>query len=260
MHSYQAHGVRPLRGMLPIVASLLIFSGGQSPLIGQPTSQTDSAPPEFVEIRQIIPDILVELRYHGANNFTGAPVPGYTKEKCWMTRRAAAQLAKVQADLRPFGLGLKIFDAYRPKKAVAHFVDWVADNRPDKNKAEYFPNIEKRQLIKQGYISDKSGHSRGSSIDLTLVEISNDEKAPPIELDMGTPFDFFGHESWTADSNHTLEQRKNRLLLKAVMERRGFVNYSKEWWHFRLADEPFPKTYFDFSTGAEAAKGNSQVE
>lgn len=210
----------------------------------------DQAPAGFVEIRKLIPDILIELRYHSPDNFTGSPVPGYTEALCWMTEAAATRLAKVQDDLRPFGLGLKVFDAYRPKQAVAHFVEWVQDGEPAKTKQRYFPNLDKRQLIEKGYISDKSGHSRGSTIDLTLVELPNETNPAPRELDMGTPFDFFGRKSWTAASDLTSQQRQNRLLLKSVMERHGFVNYFKEWWHFRLRDEPFPKTYFDFPTGA----------
>ncbi len=170
-----------------------------------------------------------------------------------MTQQAAQQLALVQHDLRPFGLGLKVFDAYRPKQAVEHFVEWVDNDELAKTKQIYFPELEKEQLIKRGYISAKSGHSRGSSIDLTLVAFADDGKQAPIELDMGTPFDFFGEKSWTAAPNLSSEQRRNRLLLKSVMEKRGFVNYSKEWWHFRLKDEPFPDTYFDFPTGASVS-------
>lgn len=207
-------------------------------------------PKAFVEVRTVVPDIVVDIRYFGRENFLGRPVDGYTANKCWLTLPAAEQLAKVQADLRPFGLSLKVFDAYRPQSAVDHFVRWAEEPDDEGLKKRYYPSVPKRRLIPEGYIADRSGHSRGSTIDLTIVEIAGDaQRRVGEELDMGTPFDFFGVESHTENPNLTAQQRANRLLLKTLMERHGFVNYPKEWWHFTLKNEPFPKTYFNFPTG-----------
>ena len=207
-------------------------------------------PKAFVEVRTVVPDIVVDIRYFGRDNFLGRPVNGYTAPNCWITRQAAEQLAKVQADLRPFGLSLKVFDAYRPQSAVDHFVRWAKEPDDEGLKKQYYPSVPKRMLIPEGYIADQSGHSRGSTIDLTIVAIADDAQVlVGEELDMGTPFDFFGAESNTENPNLTAQQKANRLLLKTLMERHGFVNYPKEWWHFTLKDEPFPKTYFNFPTG-----------
>ncbi len=206
-------------------------------------------PPEFVDVSQSIPDIIVDLKYHGSENFVGEPIAGYTARRCWMSRSAATQLKKVQARLRPFGLSLKIFDAYRPQSAVNHFVRWAENHESQKRKSQHYPHIDKRNLFSKGYIAKRSGHSRGSSVDLTLASRASGPRETPKELDMGTIFDFFGKSSWTMAPEPTPQQRSNRLLLKTLMEQHGFVNYAKEWWHFRLRDEPFPDTYFDFPTG-----------
>ncbi len=211
-------------------------------------------PQAFVEVRTVVPDIVVELRYLGRENFLGRPVDGYTADNCWITRPAAEQLAKVQAALRPFGLSLKVFDAYRPQSAVDHFVRWAKEPDDEGLKRRYYPSVPKQRLIPEGYIADRSGHSRGSTIDLTIVAIAGRSQRPVgEELDMGTPFDFFGAKSHTENPNLTAQQKANRLLLKTLMERHKFVNYPKEWWHFTLKDEPFPKTYFNFPTGGVSA-------
>ena len=232
--------------------SILAITGAFCPF----DTFSDEKPPQkvpnsFVEISSVIPDIVIDLRYHGSANFLGSPVDGYTQPTCWITVQAATALSKVQSDLRPFSMGLKVFDAYRPQKAVNHFVRWAKDTGDQTEKPSFYPNIEKSQLISEGYIATKSGHSRGSTIDLTIVRFQDPDKAVPLELDMGSPFDFFGKKSWTTYPAITPIQRRNRLLLKALMEKHGFVHYSKEWWHFRLRDEPFPNTYFNFPTGEE---------
>lgn len=199
-------------------------------------------PEGFVYADQEIPDLVVELRYRSANNFLGRPVDGYLAERVILSQPATAALAQVQADLRPFGLGLKIFDAYRPQRAVDHFVRWAQDIDDNKMKASYYPEVDKRKLFREDYIAERSGHSRGSTVDLTLVQL-----APPHEaLDMGTGFDYFGPASWPAYPQLTAQQRANRLLLQSLMTRHGFRPYPKEWWHFTLNDEPHPATYFDF--------------
>ena len=143
-------------------------------------------------------------------------------------------------DLAPRGLVIKAFDCYRPTRAVANFIRWARDLNDTVNKAEFYPDVDKRTLFRDGYIASHSGHSRGSTIDLTLARTDGRE------LDMGTPFDFFSPKSWTADASIGPEARANRTLLATAMRRRGFRGYDKEWWHFTLRDEPFPETYFDF--------------
>lgn len=234
--------------VLPFGIVSISFALGFQPLVA--AERPAGVPKAFVEVRTVVPDIVVELRYFGQENFLGRPVDGYTAANCWITRPAAEQLAKVQAALRPFGLSLKVFDAYRPQSAVDHFVRWAKEPDDEDLKRRYYPSVPKQRLIPEGYIADRSGHSRGSTIDLTIVEVSDGpQRRVGEELDMGTPFDFFGVESHTENPNLTAQQKANRLLLKTLMERHGFVNYPKEWWHFTLKNEPFPKTYFNFSTG-----------
>ena len=202
-------------------------------------------PEGFVYVRDVIPDIVLEMRYCSNKNFTGQPVDGYIKPKAILTVKAAESLKKVQDELRQYGLSLKIFDAYRPQQAVNCFIRWV--NRPEdqKTKATYYQNEAKENLFKGGYISAKSPHSRGSTVDLTIVAIDKTGERPK-EIDMGSPFDYFGKESWGTYTNITAQQRANRLLLKTIMGKYGFDSYPYEWWDFTLKNEPFPNTYFNF--------------
>ena len=201
-----------------------------------------SLPQGFVYVDELIPTALFELRYCTENNFMGQRVDGYLAPRCILTRQAAEALRKVQDTLAPFGLGIKIFDAYRPQRAVNHFVRWGRDLKDIRMKAAYYPNVDKDQVFEQGYIATRSGHSRGSTVDLTIVSLA----APHEELDMGSGFDFFGPESWPENRSFPPAQRAHRMLLQTVMKQNGFKPYDKEWWHFTLADEPFPDTYFDF--------------
>lgn len=199
-------------------------------------------PPGFVYVDEVIPGVVVDLRYRSSHNFVGRPVDGYVGQRAILSQPAAAALAKVQADLKPFGLGIHIFDAYRPQRAVDHFVRWASDLTDTKTKSEFYPEVDKRNLFKEDYIADRSGHSRGSTVDLTLIEL-----APPQRpLDMGTPFDFFAVSSWPDHPGMTAQQRANRLLLQTLMGKHDFRPYPKEWWHFTLNGEPYPDTYFDF--------------
>lgn len=200
-------------------------------------------PTGFVEIRSSVPNIQVELRYLTRDNFVGRRIDGYGSEHCYVTTEAARALAAVQAELVAFGLGLKVFDAYRPQRAVDHFVRWAQDLGDTKMKATYYPGVEKEHLFRDGYIAAKSGHSRGSTVDLTIVTLGSGE---PVELDMGTGWDFFGPESWPSSIEVTPQQRANRMLLQSLMVKHGFRPLAEEWWHFTLEDEPFPETYFDF--------------
>lgn len=209
---------------------------------GMPTALAQQAqrPADFIDAATVVPGLVVEMRYAGSHNFTARPVDGYEAPRCLLTRQAAAALAAVARDLAPQGLVIKVFDCYRPVRAVANFVRWARDFNDQAAKAEFYPDVDKRTLFRDGYIASHSGHSRGSTVDLTLA------KTGGAELDMGTHFDFFSPKSWTADRTITPVQHANRMLLAAAMSRRGFRGYDKEWWHFTLRGEPFPTTYFDF--------------
>jgi zinc D-Ala-D-Ala dipeptidase len=201
-------------------------------------------PDGFVYAQDVIPDIRAELRYASNNNFVGAAIAGYQEPRLILTKKAAQALKKAQEDLKKFGLGLKVYDGYRPQQAVLHFVRWAQDLNDAKTKAEYYPDVEKANLFRDGYIAEKSGHSRGSAVDLTIVSLGGGSEEK--ELDMGTSFDFFGPESWPNHPGLAREQRANRLLLRLLMVKHGFQPHDREWWHFSLKREPFPKTYFDF--------------
>ena len=203
-----------------------------------------SLPTGFVYLDQTIPHLAVDLKYLGADNFLGRPVDGYVKSRCILTREAANALGRVQAELNRFGLGLKIFDAYRPQRAVDDFVRWARDLDDLKMKKEFYPNVKKASLFSDGYIASRSAHSRGSAVDLTIVSLTDNK--PGDELDMGSPFDFFDPKSWVNSPELQPQQRANRMLLRNIMEKHGFLPYEKEWWHFILKKEPYPKTYFDF--------------
>ncbi len=196
-------------------------------------------PAAFVDAAALTPGLVVDLRYYGTSNFVGARIDGYEAPVCLLTRQAAAALALVQRDLAPRNLGLKVFDCYRPARGVRHFVRWSRD--PDTStKAQYYPDIDKRNLFRAGYLAARSGHSRGSTVDLTLVALPGGE-----ELDMGTAYDFLSSQSGLY-GRVGAQARANRKLLADAMRARGFLPYAKEWWHFTLQNEPFPDSYFDF--------------
>jgi len=207
-------------------------------LAAQPAQAQAPLPPGFVDAAAVVDGLIVDVRYFGANNFVGERIDGYERPRCLLSVPAANALAAVERDLSARGLGLKVFDCYRPQRAVDQFVRWAQRIDDVKRKREFYPDEDKRELFKKGYISDRSGHSRGSTVDLTLVL-----RADARELDMGSPFDFFSPKSWPSDSD---QAQQNRALLAAAMRRGGFRPYDKEWWHFTLNNEPFPDTYFDF--------------
>lgn len=200
----------------------------------------DNKRDEFVDITTIIPNAVLDIRYFGDHNFVGKPVDGYTAPKCLLHESAAKGLVKVQQQAQQQGLGIKVFDCYRPQRAVDHFVRWVNDKSDTKTKAEFYPNLGKDKLL-GGYIAAKSGHSRGSTIDLTLVDAKTGQ-----ELDMGSPFDMFDTLSNTDDPRITPAQKANRYKLKNLMVEAGFSPYSMEWWHFTYKPQAYPNTYFDF--------------
>lgn len=195
----------------------------------------------FVELSAVIPGIKIDPRYFGSDNFLGAPVEGYNAAKVILSEAAAKALATVHAQLSEFGLGLMVFDGYRPQRAVDHFVRWARDLDDTKMKQRYYPRVEKKNLFSEGYIAERSGHSRGSTVDLTVID-----KATGQQLDMGTSWDFFDLRSWPSSTEPNSQQRANRLLLQSAMMKGGFRPLTEEWWHFTLEDEPFPDTYFDF--------------
>jgi len=227
----------------------------------------------FVDIHQINPRIQVELRYAGPENFIGRKVAGYEANRCFLTRQAAVALDRVQRDLAGRGLGLHLFDCYRPQRAVRDFVEW-ARGPEGEMKSYYYPDVPKALLFERGYIAKRSGHSRGSTVDLTLVVLDpggvpagvtlavNEERepagrvhcprragtGPPVgALAMGTPFDCFSEASATRSEAVSREATENRRLLRSAMEKQGFSNYAKEWWHYRLKAEPHRQRYFDFA-------------
>ena len=198
-------------------------------------------PEGFVYAKTIIPDLDVELRYYSINNFVGDTIDGYHANKLIITKPTAEALKLVQDELQQQNLCLKVYDGYRPQQAVNQFMRWAKDLKDTKNKQQYYPDVEKRHLFRDGYIASRSGHSRGSTLDLTIINGNTQEP-----LDMGSPYDFFGEQSWVDSSNLTETQKQNRQLLQTVMLKHGFRNYPKEWWHFTLRGEPFPDTFFDF--------------
>lgn len=203
--------------------------------------QVSSRPSDFINVKKLIPTLKVELRYFGNNNFVGDTINGYYSNTLFLTKPTAIQLNRIQQELSKQGLGLLVYDGYRPQRAVNNFVIWARQLEDTINKGIFYPNVRKQDLFKEGYIASKSGHSRGSTIDLTIVDLESDKP-----LDMGSAYDFFGPESWVNYQNITTEQKENRALLQKIMSKYGFRNYPKEWWHFTLRNEPFPDTYFDF--------------
>lgn len=199
----------------------------------------DTAPADFVAVDEGV--LRTEVRYFGTDNFVGTAINGYLAPRVYMTDVALAALLQVAEDLAVFGLGLKVFDAYRPQQAVDHFVRWAEDPEDTRMKSRYYPNVDKADLFRDGYIAARSGHSRGSTVDLTLIDLSSGD-----ELDMGTPWDFFDPTSWGASAEVNTEQRANRALLRSVMTKHGFTPLQEEWWHFTLANEPYPDTFFNF--------------
>lgn len=196
---------------------------------------------DFVYLKDVDASIQTELRYFSNQNFIGKPIDGYQKDFVIVTKQTAEALQKIQAILKKEGLSLKVFDAYRPQQAVNHFVRWAKVLNDTLMKNEYYPKVPKSQLFQLGFIASKSGHTRGSTVDITLVNIKTGK-----ELDMGSTYDFFGEESHPFYKKITKKQQKNRLFLRKIMLENGFNPYDNEWWHFTLKNEPFPDTYFNF--------------
>ncbi len=207
----------------------------------------------MVDIRRLVPDMSQSIAYAGGDNFVGAPVEGYQAPRCWLQRAAAEALARVDADLRTRHLRLRVFDCYRPVRAVAHFMRWAGDPGDQRTKAAHYPGLDKAQLLGE-YIAPVSGHSRGATVDLSLLRCdARDAGCEP--LDMGTDFDFFGPSAHTDAPAISALQRDNRRLLREAMEAQNFRNYPMEWWHYSLAPEPTPATQYDVPVAAPGEPG-----
>ncbi|MCW3815113.1 M15 family metallopeptidase [Micromonospora sp. DR5-3] len=223
------------------------------------------APADFVDVTAVDPSIRTDIRYATAHNFVGRPITGYPEPRCLLTRAAAEALHRVQAAALAQGHSLKVYDCYRPQRAVDDFVAWAKAPGEQQMKAEFYPDEPKNRLFADGYIGAPTAHSRGSTLDLTLVPVPTPDQPayapgqpllpctapagrrfPDNSIDMGTGFDCFDPRAHTADARITGPARDNRELLKRLMTAQGFENYPREWWHYRYRDEPYPDTYFDF--------------
>ena len=207
----------------------------------QPVPSDTEDTSQFVTLTDVVPDAILEIRYFGTYNFVGARIDGYLEPTALLTREAADSLQAVSKDVMAMGYRLKIYDAYRPQKAVDHFVRWAANVNDTLMKPYFYPALDKSVLFAQGYIAKKSGHTRGSTVDLTLFDMKTEK-----EVDMGGTFDWFGPESHPDFRGITPAQFANRMILRRAMMRHGFKPISSEWWHFTLKKEPFPHTYFTF--------------
>ncbi|RKQ86132.1 D-alanyl-D-alanine dipeptidase [Solirubrobacter pauli] len=249
-----------MRLRLLLATALLAVAVPAGPAVGQ----TPTAPPgAYVDLHDAAPTIVIEMRYRTTHNFLGRRVPGYRESTCILTRQAAEALARVQAQVAADGYTLKVYDCYRPQRSVDAFVAWAKDLDDTRMRAEFYPRVRKSRLFKDGYIAEQSGHSRGSTVDLTLVrtpprrqetytrgdrlrDCTAKARFRDNSLDMGTGYDCFDPLSHTFNGRVKGKQRANRLRLRAPMIAAGFKGLKEEWWHFTLRDEPFPETFFDF--------------
>jgi D-alanyl-D-alanine dipeptidase len=243
--------IRSLSLLSVVLLSLLATEVAAQPGARSDSSVVQTRPEAFVRLVEVDSTIRQDMRYYGTRNFVGRPITGYEAPQCWLTRPAAEALSRVQDDLRPFGLTLLVFDCFRPQRAVDHFVRWARDIRDTATKQAYYPTVPKGALFAEGYIASRSGHSRGSTVDLTIIPVESRATLPgggcdeTLPLPMGTGYDCFHPRSHTAHGDLAPQARVNRLLLRTMMEQHGFRNYPKEWWHYTLRGEPFPETFFD---------------
>ena len=231
----------------------------------QPAIRSQPLPEGFVYLQDLDPTILQEVRYAGCHNFIGRPIPSYNAPVIIMTEVAAMALKALQEELRPFGFTLKVYDAYRPQEAVDSFVAWSKDLNDQGMKTEFYPEVDKKDVFDLGYLSSRSAHSRGSTVDLTLVplpvpnqptwklgdpvldgRLPQGQRFADNSLDMGTGFDCLDELSHPLNPALPPEVRANRMLLASLMRKHGFKGISTEWWHFTYIEEPFPETYFNF--------------
>lgn len=200
-------------------------------------------PKGFIHLKYVDPTIIQEIRYYSKNNFMGKRIDGYEAPTCILTREAAFALVRIQQELNRHDLGLKVFDCYRPQTAVDQFQAWSKDPEQQEMKKYFYPNVDKADLFKLNYVAAKSGHTRGSTVDLTVVKY---KKGKAIELDMGTPWDFLDPASHPSSDAVSQIAQHNRKQLQYIMEQEGFAPLSTEWWHFSLVSEVNTDTYYDF--------------
>ena len=206
---------------------------------------------DFVLLTDAVPDAILEIRYYSTYNFVGDRIDGYEQPVALLTREAAEALKAVSDDVIAQGYRLKIFDAYRPQKAVSHFMRWALDFEDVRMKPYFYPELEKDVLFPLGYIAEHSGHSRGSTVDLTLFDMTAEK-----EVDMGGTFDYFGELSHPDYQGITEEQYQNRMILREAMIRHGFKPLVEEWWHFTLENEPYADTYFTFPVSVDSVRAD----
>ncbi|MDR0216356.1 MAG: M15 family metallopeptidase [Comamonas sp.] len=238
---------------LVFVAFALVFIAGCAQQMGAAAPSVSGAAVDLVPLSSLAPGVRQDMRYATRHNFMGRPVEGYEAGVCWLSRAAAQSLAAVQKELAADGLAIKVYDCYRPQAAVNDFVRWGRDLADQKNKDMYYPRVPKSELFKRGYIAEKSGHSRASTVDMTLVVVDATRAAKRvrgpladgIDVDMGTPFDMFDEQSHTEDASQSPDVQHNRLWLRALMQSHGWKNLPEEWWHYTLVSEPYPDQYFN---------------
>ena len=229
-----------------VAARTAAWIAGQERLDAADVTLSDDAS-DFVLLSEAVPDAILEIRYYSTYNFVGERIDGYEEPLAFLTQEAATALREVSDELVSMGYRLKIFDAYRPQKAVTHFMNWALDTEDTRMKEYFYPELEKDVLFPQGYIAEHSGHSRGSTVDLTLFDMVTER-----EVDMGGTFDYFGELSHPDYTGITEDQYANRMLLREVMMRHGFRPLEEEWWHFTLENEPYPDTYFTFPINSDS--------
>ena len=228
--------------VLILILFTALWAGGgvrHAAAAGGRTYSADAS--DFVLVSEAVPDAILEIRYYSTYNFVGDRIDGYEEPLAFLTKEAAAALREVSDELVSRGYRLKIYDAYRPQQAVAHFVRWAQDPGDTRMKDSFYPELEKDVLFSQRYIGKHSGHSRGSAVDLTLFDMRTNR-----DVDMGGSFDLMDDRSHHGFQDLTDAQKENRRILLEGMLRSGFTSYENEWWHYTLAEEPYPDTYFDF--------------
>jgi D-alanyl-D-alanine dipeptidase len=249
-----------MRFCYPILSTIFVVMSWFSHV-----AEANNMPTDFVYLSRIDPTILQEMRYAGYHNFLGRPIAGYKASECILTQQAAVALSRVQAELKPSGLSLKVYDCYRPQTAVNDFTVSGKDLSDQRMKPEFYPRVSKDTFFKLGYVAEKSGHSRGSTVDLTIVPVPIPKQAayhPKQKLydctapygkrfhdnsiEMGTGFDCFDERAHSDSTSINSIAYHNRTVLRVAMKQFGFTQYINEWWHFTLNNEPYPDTYFDF--------------
>ena len=225
--------------LLLLFFALFSCSSGERDIAQE--QQKEGMPSDFTLITDVVPDAILEIRYYSTYNFVGERIDGYMAPVAIMTVKAANALKEVSDELAEKGYRLKIYDAYRPQRAVNHFIRWAENVEDIRMKPYFYPDVPKSELFEREYIMARSGHSRGSTVDLTLLDMKTGK-----DLDMGGVFDWFGELSHPDYENITPQQKANRLILREAMLKHGFAPLDSEWWHFTLKNEPYPDTYFDF--------------